>query len=103
MPTIRFLPDNKRIEVETGETLLAASLRAGIAHVHACGRIARCSTCRVEIMDGIHSCGPRTRAEQLLIERLGFHPALRLACQTVALGDMTVRRLVLDDDDIALL
>ena len=103
MPFIRFLPDNKRIEVEDGETILAAALRAGIAHVHACGRIARCSTCRVEVQEGIDHCDPRTRAEQVLVERLGFHPALRLACQTAVRGDVTVRRLVLDDDDIALL
>jgi adenylate cyclase len=103
MPIIRFLPDNKVIEVEDGETVLSAALRAGIAHVHACGRIARCSTCRVEIKEGIDACDPRTRAEQVLVERLGFHPALRLACQTAVHGDVTVRRLVLDDDDIALL
>jgi len=103
MPIIRFLPDNKVIEVEEGETVLAAALRAGIAHVHACGRIARCSTCRVEIQEGVEHCDPRTRAEQVLVERLGFHPSLRLACQTGVRGDVTVRRLVLDDDDIALL
>ncbi|HEY2345680.1 MAG TPA: adenylate/guanylate cyclase domain-containing protein [Xanthomonadaceae bacterium] len=103
MPIIRFLPDNKLIEVEDGETVLAAALRAGIAHVHACGRVARCSTCRVEIREGIDACAPRTPAEQVLARRLGFHPALRMACQTAVLGDVTVRRLVLDDDDVALL
>ena len=33
---------------------------------------------------------------------LRFHPALRLACQTIAEGPMTVRRLVLDDQDAKL-
>jgi hypothetical protein len=56
------------------------------------------STCRVEVMDGIADCAPRTDAEQVLADRLGFAPRLRLACQTVASADPTMRLLILDDD-----
>jgi adenylate cyclase len=103
MPTIRILPDDVLVEAEAGETLLDAALRAGVAHAYACGGKAHCSTCRVEVTTGIEDCGPRTSAEQVLAERLEFEPTLRLACQTVPLGDLTIRRLVLDDDDIELL
>jgi adenylate cyclase len=82
--------------------LLDASLRSGVVHAHACGGHARCSTCRVEITEGIDTCAPRTAAEQVLAERLGFTPQLRLACQTRANNSVTMRRLILDDDDIAL-
>jgi adenylate cyclase len=102
MPIIRILPEDKLVESLAGETLLAAALRAGIAHAHACGGHARCSTCRVEIQVGIDDCSPRTSAEQALADRLGFDGVLRLACQTIPRGDITVRRLVLDDDDIEL-
>ncbi|HTA64426.1 MAG TPA: adenylate/guanylate cyclase domain-containing protein [Xanthomonadaceae bacterium] len=102
MPTIRMLPEDMLVEAADGETLLAAALRAGIAHAHACGGHARCSTCRVEVKVGIDGCAPRTSAELSLAERLGFDDTLRLACQTVAQTDLTIRRLVLDDDDIAL-
>jgi adenylate cyclase len=102
MATIRILPDDVLIESAPGETLLDASLRGGVAHAHACGGHARCSTCRVEVSDGIENCAPRTAAEQQLAERLGFAPHLRLACQTIANADLTMRRLILDDDDIAL-
>jgi len=102
MPTIRILPEDTLVEALDGETLLEASLRAGIAHAYACGGHARCSTCRVEVSDGIDDCAPRTVAEQLLADRLGFDRSLRLACQTVPQSDLTVRRLVLDDDDIEL-
>jgi adenylate cyclase len=37
-----------------------------------------------------------------MAERLGFGPALRLACQTTLTGDVRLRRLVLDDEDAAL-
>jgi len=103
MPTIRFLPDDRLVEAGAGETLLDAGLRAGIDLAYACGGHAHCSTCRVEVQVGIDACGPRTSAEQSLADRLGFDRVLRLACQTVPLGDLTIRRLVLDDDDIALL
>jgi adenylate cyclase len=102
MPTIRILPDDILVEAEAGETLLEAALRAGIVHAYACGGHARCSTCRVEVSDGVDDCAPRTDAEQILADRLGFDRSLRLACQTVPQADLTIRRLVLDDDDIEL-
>jgi len=102
MATIRILPDDMLIESAPGETLLDASLRRGVAHAHACCGHARCSTCRVEVTDGIEGCAPRTAAEQALADRLGFAPQLRLACQTTANSSVTMRRLVLDDDDVAL-
>jgi adenylate cyclase len=102
MATIRILPDDVLIESAPGETLLDASLRAGVAHAHACGGHAHCSTCRVEVTDGIEDCAPRTAAEQALADRLGFAPQLRLACQTAANNSVTMRRLILDDDDVAL-
>jgi adenylate cyclase len=96
------LPDNVTIEARPDETLLEASLRAGVAHAHACGGHAHCSTCRVAIEHGIDGCAARTSAEQLLAERLGFSPSLRLACQTVPHADLIMRRLILDDEDVAL-
>ncbi len=103
MTSIRILPDDVLVESAPGETLLDASLRSGVAHAHACGGHARCSTCRVEVAAGIEACAPRTAAEQALADRLGFAPQLRLACQTTANNSVTMRRLVLDDDDVALI
>jgi adenylate cyclase len=102
MAIIRILPDDVLVESAPGETLLDASLRSGVAHAHACGGHARCSTCRVEVIDGIEGCAPRTTAEQALSDRLGFAQQLRLACQTMANNSITMRRLILDDDDVAL-
>lgn len=102
MPRIHFLPDDCSIDAAPGETVLAAALRAGVPHVHACGGNAHCSTCRIEVREGLAACLPRNDREQRLSDRLGFGAALRLACQTVAQSDLVVRRLVLDDDDVAL-
>jgi adenylate cyclase len=99
---IRYLPDEWEVEAAAGETILAASLRAGIPHTHVCGGNARCSTCRVIVLEGAENCCPRTEAEQLLAARLQFDPNVRLACQTRLTGPVTVRRLVLDEQDEAL-
>jgi adenylate cyclase len=94
-----FLPEDRDVDVEAGESLLDAALRGGIAHTHVCGGAARCSTCRVRIVSGAEACATRTRAEERMASRLGFGPEIRLACQTQLTGDVTVRRLVLDPED----
>jgi len=81
-------------------TILNASLGAGIPHTHVCGGRARCSTCRVLVTRGLENCSPRNDAEARLAKIKGFSPEIRLACQTTVMGDVSLRRLVLDDTDI---
>lgn len=102
MPTIYYLPDDFTLETEDEQTILQASLTAGIPHTHVCGGNARCSTCRISILEGLENCLPRNEKEQRLADRLQFLPNIRLACQTMIKGRVRVRRLVLDDEDIAL-
>ncbi len=99
---IRHLPDNFVVEAAPGRTILEASLAAGIPHTHACGGHARCSTCRVMVVEGLKRCSPRSAAEEKLARHLGFDCSVRLACQTRVAGDVSVRRLVLDCEDEAL-
>jgi adenylate cyclase len=96
---ISFLPDSSDVEAAPGETILQAAMRAGIKLTHACGSNARCSTCRTAVLDGLENCAPRTDAEREIASHLQFKPMIRLACQTQVNGSMTVRRLVLDDED----
>jgi adenylate cyclase len=104
MPTVTYVIDQRTASIEAHtETILRASLRAGIPHAHACGGNARCSTCRVQIVDGLDVCAPRTGKEGELAARLRFASEVRLACQTTVSGDVTVRRLVLDQTDLELI
>jgi adenylate cyclase len=96
MPLIHYLPDDQRIEANEGETILRVALRAGIEHAHLCGGSARCSTCRVVILEGLENCEPRNAEEQAIADMLGFDPKVRLACQTVVRGNVKLRRLVTD-------
>ena len=79
---IDLIPDNTEISISEDETILTASLRNDIQHLHACGGIGMCSTCRVEIIEGEKNLSPKTKSEQSLSEKLELPNNIRLACQT---------------------
>ena len=100
MAKITSLPDKVDFDVNADETLLEAGLRSGIAFAHACGGRAKCSTCRIWVVNGLEACSQRTAAEASMAERLGLADEVRLACQLRPEGDLCVRRLVLDETDL---
>ena len=102
MPEVLILPDERPVPCGTHETILGAALRAGIPFAHACGGQGACSTCRVLVVEGWRACTEPTPKERVIAERLGFTDQFRLACQTRVTAPVTVRRLVLDDDDVEL-
>lgn len=102
MPRIYYSPDHLRVDVEESQTLLNAALAAGIPHTHVCGGHARCSTCRVIVVEGLENVDPPNEEEKALAVRLGLPKEVRIACQTTVRGHVRVRRLVLDDEDVAL-
>ncbi|NRG18397.1 2Fe-2S iron-sulfur cluster binding domain-containing protein [Rhizobiales bacterium] len=99
MPRLESRPDNVSFICEDGESVLAAALRAGLPIANACGGIAKCSTCRIWILNGGEHCPDRVGAELELSEKLRLGPRIRLACQLRPSGDVTFRRLVLDEID----
>lgn len=102
MARVHYLPDDRVVQADATESILQISLRSGIPHTCVCGGKARCSTCRVLIVAGLEHCAPRNAKERAMAERLHFGSNIRLACQATVTGDVTLRRLVLDADDVAL-
>jgi adenylate cyclase len=93
----------RHVELSEGQSLLEASLAAGIPHYHACGGNARCSTCRVLITEGADRLTPPNECEKTLGEKMKFPPNVRLACQTyVTAGPVRVHRIIRDKTDIDL-
>lgn len=80
-------------EVPQGKRLvLALEDEAGIDQMHACGGNARCTTCRIEFVEGEPSRA--TKAEQSVLAARGLNkPGLRLSCQMRCDHDMTVRAI----------
>lgn len=64
-----------------GPTLLEISRMSGIPHLSVCGGRARCSTCRVEILDGFENLPAPGSAEAATLAGIHAGPAVRLACQ----------------------
>ena len=78
-------------EVPQGKRLvLALKEEAGIDQLHACGGNARCTTCRVEFIDGEPE--KITVAERDLLQARGLS-GIRLSCQIACDHDMTVRAI----------
>src|SRR6266480_2953850 len=80
-----------QFEVPEGKRLvLALAQEAGIDQLHACGGNARCTTCRVEFVDGEPE--RMTVAERNVLAARGLS-GVRLSCQIVCDHDMTVRAI----------
>jgi ferredoxin len=78
-------------EVEAGKRLvLALEQDARIDQLHACGGKARCTTCRVEFIEGEPS--QMTQAESTKLQERGL-TGVRLSCQILCDHDMTVRAI----------
>ena len=78
-------------DVESGRRLvLAIEQDAGVDILHACGGNARCTTCRVEFIDGEPTA--MTKAEQTRLAEKGLS-GVRLSCQIVCDHDMAVRAI----------
>ena len=78
-------------DVADGKRLvLALEQDAGVDQLHACGGNARCTTCRVEFIEGEPE--RRTRAEIEALAKKG-HVGVRLSCQILCDHDMTVRAI----------
>lgn len=70
--------------------VLALEQDAGIDQLHACGGHARCTTCRVEFIQG--EPGRMTVAERDVLAARGLS-GVRLSCQIVCEQDMAVRAI----------
>lgn len=77
------VPDGKRL-------VLAIEQDAGVDVLHACGGFARCTTCRVEFIEG--EPDRRTAAETAVLAARGVQ-GVRLSCQITCEQDMTVRAI----------
>lgn len=78
-------------EVPAGKRLvLALTEDAGVDQLHACGGNARCTTCRVEFIDGEPTKMTKAERDCLAAREL---EGVRLSCQIICEQDMQVRAI----------
>lgn len=92
MPKVTFLPSNKIVDANLGESILDIALSQGVSIQHACGGFCACTTCHCEVVEGAQNLQSPDSDELERLEVLdGRTPASRLGCQAKVKGDVTVR------------
>ena len=86
--TMITLTDGTRIDAPNGKRLVLAIEDAGVDIMHQCGGNARCTTCRVHILEGEPQ--RMTAAEKNRLESRGLLGEVRLSCQIQCFQDLTV-------------
>jgi ferredoxin len=77
---------------EEGRKLVLAIEDAGVDILHRCGGNAKCTTCRVEVLDGDPGEMLEPERNRLALET-GLAENVRLSCQVRVAGDLKVRVL----------
>jgi adenylate cyclase len=103
MPRVTYFHEMSLEDVPGGQTLLDVSIRHRIPHLHQCGGYGRCTTARVQILDGLSNVSPLGEVEQQVASRRGWDECTRLACQTRVEGDVVIRRLLDNAQNIVVL
>jgi ferredoxin len=78
------------LEAEEGRKLVLALEDAGIDILHRCGGNAKCTTCRVEVLEGDAGEMQELERNRLAMET-GLAENVRLSCQVRVHGDLKVR------------
>jgi ferredoxin len=93
MPKVT-VEDVGTFEVPAGKRLVNALVDdCGVDQLHACGGAARCTTCRVEFVEGEPTTMTKAEKDVLAAKGLAGTPGLRLSCQITCDADMTVKAI----------
>jgi ferredoxin len=99
MPTLT-VEGRGTFEVAEGTRLVRAIEDNGTPILHRCGGNARCTTCRIEFIEG--EPNRMTEAEFNKLTERGLIGQVRLSCQSLCTHDMTVRPLMtMDNQDVS--
>ena len=92
MPKVQAETANGLVETEApaGKKLVLALEDAGIDILHRCGGNARCTTCRVEVLEGEPGEMGELERNRLAMEA-ELAPNVRLSCQIRVNSDLKVR------------
>lgn len=81
---------SREFEAQEGRKLVLAIEDAGIDILHRCGGNARCTTCRVEVLEGDAGEMRQLERDRLALET-GLAENVRLSCQVRVNDDLHVR------------
>ena len=86
---VSFKPENKRVAIEPGQTLLAIAEQSGLAIESGC-RMGICGADPVAVLEGMGNISALGDDERATLARLGLADNTRLACSARVNGPVTV-------------
>jgi ferredoxin len=92
MPIIKAITSEgiREIECEAGRKIVLCLEDNGVDILHRCGGNARCTTCRVEVIEG--EFAPIREPEEIALSTKGdLAPNTRLSCQNRLFGNVHIR------------
>lgn len=84
----------RKASARRGLSVLEISRLNNIPHASVCGGRARCSTCRVRVIEGSADQPPPDASERRVLQRVGAPANVRLGCQFRPLDDITITTLL---------
>ncbi len=88
MPKVRFLPQDREVEVPVGTSILQAAQKAGAPEGSACGGVCACSTCHVYVDEGADLLSEASEDEEDILDKaFDVQMSSRLGCQAHITGD----------------
>lgn len=90
MPKIRFLKNDRVLDVPEGANLMASLLEAGFPVASSCDGEGVCAKCRMQVLEGTENLSRATELEEFLIERYELKKGVRISCQCEVKGDVKV-------------
>lgn len=114
MPTVKFVKENKEIEVAEGANLRKEALKAGINlypglngigagvnKIANCHGFGTCGTCRINVVKGVENTNKMGTLEKVKfyvpfpdplapLAYIGSEETMRLACKTTIHGDVEI-------------
>ena len=91
VPRVTIEPLDVTLDCRDGESVFACARRNGVLIPTACAGKATCGLCRVKMVAGAEHVAPINRDEQKHLGNTYFITKLRLSCQLIPTGDITVR------------
>ncbi|MCX4029344.1 2Fe-2S iron-sulfur cluster binding domain-containing protein [Endozoicomonas sp. SM1973] len=88
------LANGQHIPLNREVTLLDNLRQYNISHAAVCGGRARCTTCRVRVLEGIDYIPPPSPLEQQALTKIKAPRDVRLACQSRPKGAITIQPLL---------
>lgn len=90
MPQIRFSKNRPAVDVPAGVNLMRALLDAGVPVASSCNGAGVCGKCKVQVPRGGENLSPISDDEIFILEKNGIGKGLRISCQCLVQGDVTV-------------